>query len=59
MRSLVSKLTRPGREKARDTVEDATPAAFATSSIVGGLGGWSTRHLHGRGIVTDVSDLRH
>ncbi|OLT21221.1 hypothetical protein BJF79_15650 [Actinomadura sp. CNU-125] len=31
MRSAVSALTRPGRAKARDTVEVATPAAFATS----------------------------
>jgi hypothetical protein len=50
MRSPVSKLTRPGRENARDTVDDATPAAFATSSMVGDRRIWfgpvsSTPHL--------------
>jgi len=31
MRSAVSAFTRPGREKARDTVEGATPHSRATS----------------------------
>ena len=31
IRSAVSAFTRPGRENALDTVDAATPAAFATS----------------------------